>query len=196
MDYLNFPIFNDRWFFLMSFVSYPTFLLMQILETENLTLHELSPEDAPFIFELLNTSGWIRFIGDRGIKTLSDASDYLSARLIPSYRQFGFGFYLVKLKSQNIPAGICGLVKRASLEDVDLGYAFLPAFEGKGYALQASRAVLDHAFRNLKMVRIVAITNTDNFRSIRLLEKLGMKREKTFVLPGEKAELFLYGINQ
>jgi ribosomal-protein-alanine N-acetyltransferase len=165
---------------------------MLILETKNLKLHELGPQDAPFIFELLNTSGWIRFIGDRGIKTLEDASNYLSARLIPSYSQFGFGFYLVKLKSDRTPVGICGLVKRASLEDVDLGYAFLPAFEGKGYAIEASRGVLDYAWKNLKMKRIVAITHTDNIRSIHLLENLGMKREKTFVLPGEKVELFLY----
>jgi ribosomal-protein-alanine N-acetyltransferase len=165
---------------------------MPLPETPRLFLREFTSEDAPFLLELLNSPGWLQYIGDRNIHTAEEASKYITGRLIPSYTQYGFGFYLVTRKYDEEKIGMCGLVKRASLEDVDIGYAFLPDYTGKGYALEATQAILNYGRRDLKLEKIVAITNIDNVRSIRLLEKVGMKCEKKMTLPGETVELFLY----
>ncbi len=167
---------------------------MPLPETPRLFLREFTPEDSSFLLELLNSPGWLQYIGDRNVHTTEEASKYLTGRLIPSYSQYGFGFYLVTRKEDEAKIGMCGLVKRASLEDVDIGYAFLPDYTGKGYALEATKAILNYGQRDLKMERIVAITNIDNERSIRLLEKIGMKCEKKMILPGETVELFLYAV--
>lgn len=165
---------------------------MNIIETDRLILCHLSTDDAPFIFELLNTPGWLQFIGDRGIKTLEDASNYALNGPIKSYEKFGFGLYLTKLKDDNTPIGICGLIKRDTLEDVDIGFAFLPEHSGKGYAFEAATATLNYARKNLGLQRIVAITDEDNVNSIRLLEKTGLVFEKKIQMPGEEKELLLF----
>ena len=167
---------------------------MPILETNRLTLTELSTDDAPFIFELLNSPGWLEFIGDRGIKTLDDAINYIVNGPIKSYEKNNFGLYSVKLKDGNIPIGICGLIKRDSLEDIDIGFAFLPDYEGKGYAYESADAILSNAKIELRIKRIVAITIKENSKSIQLLEKTGFVFEKLIQLPDDAEELMLFAI--
>lgn len=167
---------------------------MDVIVTERLILSYLSMEDAPFIFELLNTPEWIQFIGDRGIRTLTDARLYITNGPVKSYDQNGFGLFLVKLKVDGTPIGLCGLIKRLSLEDVDIGFAFLSAYTGKGYAAESAAATLEYGKINIGLRRIVAITNDSNIHSIRLLEKIGMRYERRikFEAEAEAEELLLY----
>jgi RimJ/RimL family protein N-acetyltransferase len=167
---------------------------MKVLETPRLVIREFTHEDAPFIVELVNTPSWLRYIGDRKIKTAQDARRYLDNGPIRSYKDFGFGLNLVSLKEGNIPIGMCGLIKRDALPDVDIGFAFLPAFEHQGYGYESAAAVLD-AGRLKGINRIVAITLPDNEGSVRLLKKTGMTFEKMIRLPGEEKDLMLFGIN-
>jgi RimJ/RimL family protein N-acetyltransferase len=166
-----------------------------VAETERLKLREFSREDAPFLLELLNTPEWIKFIGDRNVRTIDEARDYASNRLISSYHRFGFGLYMVQLKKSSIPIGMCGLVRREALEDVDLGFAFLPEYTGLGYAREASTAAMDVARKKVKSKRLVAITMVDNSHSINLLQKLGFNFEKTVNFPGEDQTLMMYAVD-
>jgi RimJ/RimL family protein N-acetyltransferase len=165
---------------------------MTVLETDRLILHYLTVEDCEFILELLNDPSWLRFIGDKGVKTLDDARDYIVKSLIPMYERLGFGLYLTELKSEGIPIGICGLIKRDSLEDVDIGFAFLPKFRGKGYAYESASAVLAYGKRTFGFNRIVAITTPDNDSSARLLEKLGFHFERMVKLTDDSSEVSLF----
>jgi RimJ/RimL family protein N-acetyltransferase len=166
-----------------------------IIETERLSLRKLSTEDAEFILNLYNQPSFIQFIGDRGLRTLDDARNFLSQRLIESYQRFGFGLYLTLLKESNTPIGICGLVKRETFEDVDIGFAFLPQFWSKGYAVESASAVLAYTRDTLGIKRIAGITTHDNHGSIRVLEKLGLKFEKIVRLPEEEVELNFYALD-
>jgi RimJ/RimL family protein N-acetyltransferase len=159
---------------------------MDVFETDRLALSHLSADDAAFIFELLNTPGWLQFIGDRGIKTLQDAEQYILNGPVKSYENNGFGLLAVRLKDSLEAIGICGLIKRAGLDDIDIGFAFLPAYNGKGYAAEAAHATLEYGFTTLGLNRIVAITNEDNIHSIRLLKKIGMQYERKILLDGDK----------
>ncbi|WP_234735963.1 GNAT family N-acetyltransferase [Tellurirhabdus bombi] len=163
---------------------------MLIAETDRLTLSQISLQEDAFILELLNTPSWLQFIGDRGVKNLDDARNYLQNGPLASYERLGFGLYLVALKDTKTPIGLCGLIKRDSLEDVDLGFAFLPAYEGQGYGYEAASAVMNHARNTLNLQRIVAITLPDNQRSVRLLERLGLHFEKWVETNGESLKLF------
>lgn len=148
-----------------------------VLETERLTLHKFTTADAAFILELLNDPSWLQNIGDRGVRTLADARAYIKNGPISSYKRFGLGLYLVKLKEDSTPVGVCGLLKREVLEDFDIGYALLPRYTGMGYALEAAAGVVHHARHTLGLARIVAFTLPGNPSSIRVLEKLGMQYE-------------------
>src|SRR6267142_3096826 len=105
---------------------------MHVLETDRLTLRRITTDDAPFILELLNDAAFVRFIGDKGVRNLEDARQYIVKGPLASYEQFGFGIYMVELKTTRQQIGMCGLVKREALEDVDIGFAFLPDFRSKG----------------------------------------------------------------
>lgn len=164
-----------------------------ILETERLVLRQLTEADAAFMLALLNDPAFVRFIGDRGVRTLDEARGYFAGGALASYARNGFGLYLVERKPEGTPVGICGLVRRDGLGDVDLGYAFLPAFRGQGYAFEAAAAVLAHGRQALGLPRIVAIVSPDNERSIRLLERLGMRFERMVRLPGDSEEIKLFG---
>ncbi len=157
---------------------------MTILETERLIICHLTLSDAPFILDLLNEPSFIQFIGDRGVRTLADARNYLLDGPMKSYQQHRFGLFWVKLKDENMPIGICGLIRRDGLDDVDIGYAFLPKYWGKGIATEAGTAVINYGFNTLQLDRIVAITSLDNQGSIRVLEKIGLSFEKVIALPG------------
>lgn len=168
---------------------------MFILETERLTLRKITIDDAPFMLDLLNQPSFIRFIGDRGVRTLDDARNIIRKRYLEAYERLGFGIYLALLKEDQTPIGICGLVKRDGLDDVDVGYAFLPQYWSKGYASESVSAVLAHARNTLGIHRILGITTPDNTGSIRVLEKAGLKFERMVTLPGEEAELKLFATN-
>ncbi len=148
--------------------------------------------DAEFILGLLNDPSFLRFIGDKGVRTLDDAQEYILNGPVASYERFGFGLYLTARKDDAAPIGICGLLKRDSLKDVDVGFAFLPQFWSKGYAFEAASAVIAHGRNVLGLKRIVAVTSPDNDLSIRLLEKLGMKFESMVRLSEESAEIRLF----
>jgi RimJ/RimL family protein N-acetyltransferase len=160
------------------------------LTTPRLTLRYLIPEDSPFILELLTSPTWLEFIGDRGVHTLQDADGYI-ARMQDRYVQLGFGFCLVQL-ADSTKIGICGLIQRDHLPDVDIGFALLPQFAGQGYALEAAWATLEYARDTLKLARLAGITTPDNTRSIRVLEMLGLQFERTVTLAPDDALLNYY----
>lgn len=166
---------------------------MKILETDRLILRHLSEEDAEFILQLLNEPSWLRFIGDKGVRTLEDARAYILKGPVEMYLRHGFGLYLVELKAEGDSIGLCGLIKRESLEDVDIGFAFLPGYWGKGYAYEAASAVMEYGRTLLGLKRIVAITTADNETSAKLLEKLGLRFEGMLKLPDDSEELRLFG---
>ena len=165
---------------------------MKIMETDRLILRWLTPDDAAFILELLNDPTWIRFIGDRGVRTLEDARNYIVTGPMNMYSERGFGLYLTELKDSRIPIGICGLIKRDSLEDIDIGYAFSSRYQAKGYGYEAASATLAYGIKELGLKRIVAITSKDNSGSSKLLEKIGMKFERFVIFPPDTEELKLY----
>jgi ribosomal-protein-alanine N-acetyltransferase len=167
---------------------------MIVMETDRLILRWFAADDAPFILTLLNEPGWIRFIGDRGVDSIETAAAYIETKLIASYRQHGFGLYAMQLKEAETTIGMCGLVKRDGLDDVDIGFALLAAYEGRGYAKEAANATLNYARDTHKLHRLVAITNEDNISSIKLLEHIGMAFEKTIMLPGDNKVLKYYAI--
>ena len=152
----------------------------------------MSTDDAEFMLQLLNEPSWLRFIGDRGVRTLEDACAYILNGPVAMYARLGFGFYIVELKDGQIPIGICGLVKRDFLDDVDIGYALLPRYWAKGYAYEAASAVMAYATRSLGLKRLIAITSPDNHRSARVLEKLGMRYERMVAYPDSAEEVRLF----
>jgi len=166
---------------------------MNILETERLSVRHIEAEDVAFILELLNEPGFIKNIADRGVRTLADAVRYIEQGPRASYAKFGFGLFCVILKETGVPIGMCGLLKRETLEDVDIGYAFLERCWGQGYASEAASAVMAYGHDTLGIKRIVAITAPDNDASIRVLTKLGL-RFKAMVYIGhdrEESRLFV-----
>lgn len=165
---------------------------MSVLETERLALSKLSADDAEFILELLNQPSFIEYIGDKGVRTDADAVRYIQNGPIASYERFGFGLYRVELKGSGIPIGICGLLKRESLPDVDVGFAFLPEFWSQGYAVESASAVIQHGRTVLGLSRIVAITAPDNYGSIKVLEKIGLKFERMMRLSEGEPEVKLF----
>ena len=165
---------------------------MKILETERLSLRRLSADDAEFIFGLVNQPSFIEHIGDKGVRTNAEAVAYIQNGPVASYERFGFGLNLVELKESGTPIGICGLLKRDSLPDVDIGFAFLPEFWSRGYAVEAAAAVMDHGRDVLGKGRIVAITAPQNLSSIRLLEKIGFKFEGMIRLTEGEPEVRLF----
>lgn len=165
---------------------------MKIIETDRLILRKFTLEDAAFMLELLNTPAFLKYIGDRGVRSLVDARKYIKEGPLKSYQNFGFGFYVVELLRQKISIGMCGLVKRPTLEDIDIGFAFLPAHIGKGYGYESASAVMEYAERELQLNRIVAITAKNNQNSIRLLEKIGMAFEKMIQFPPDNEEIMLF----
>jgi RimJ/RimL family protein N-acetyltransferase len=146
---------------------------MQNFETERLIIREFTEADAPFILRLLNEPTFIQYIADKGVRTLEQASEYLHQGPMKSYRIHGHGLCAVVLKASMECIGMCGLIKRDQFPEIDLGYAFLPEFGSKGYALESARAVLEFGERALGLRKTIALVAPDNARSIKLLEKLG-----------------------
>ena len=168
---------------------------MIIAQTERLCIREFTTDDAPFILELVNEPAWLAFIGDKGVRSIEDAVHYILNGPVKSYHTHGFGLWMVLLKEGNIPIGMCGLIKRDNLKHVDIGFAYLAAHNGKGYAYEAAIAVLEYARNKVGLKHILAITNQDNVRSIRLLEKLGLQFERLITMPGEQKPILLMGVS-
>ena len=165
---------------------------MKVLETDRLVLRRLTTEDAPFILELLNDAAFIRYIGDKGVRTLDDARNYIVNGPMASYEQFGFGLYAAELKQTRVPIGICGILKRDTLPDPDIGFAFLSEYRNHGYAFEAAVATMKFARETLGLEQVLAITTPDNVASERLLNKLGLKFERMIRLANDAPEIKLF----
>ena len=165
---------------------------MRVLFTERLELRWFDSGDAAFILQLLNEPSWLQHIGDRQVRNLEQAQDWLQTRLVSGYWRQGMGFWAVCLRGQPEPMGLCGLIQRDTLPDVDVGYAFLPSHWGQGYANEAAKACLDYGQHVLGLRRILAITGPDNTASQGVLRRLGMQLEQRCTLPGESRETLVY----
>jgi RimJ/RimL family protein N-acetyltransferase len=160
-----------------------------VLETPRLALRRLVADDALFMLALLNDPAWLRYIGDRGVRTVEGARDYLESRVISMYDRLGFGLWMVEHRRDRLPMGICGLVKRDTLPEVDLGFAFMPQYRSQGYAYESALAVRDHATRALGLARLLAITSPVNFDSTRLLGRLGFALEREMPWAGDEKDV-------
>ena len=166
---------------------------MIVAETDRLIISKFTTDDASFFMELVNTPNWIKFIGDRHIDTLEKAANTIKEGHLKSYNAHGFGFYKLLLKSDGLkPIGTCGLIKRDSLEHPDIGFAFLPAYEGFGYGYESSIAILGLAEKEFQLDTVYGITLQENARSIRLLEKLGLSYQKMVKPFDDDQELLLF----
>ena len=167
---------------------------MKVVETDRLVLRWLDVDDAAFILELLNDPSFIRFIGDKGVRDLEAARNYILNGPVASYKQFGFGLYATELKESRLPIGICGILKRETLPHPDIGFAFLPAYWNKGYAYEGSAAVLEHARQHLGIDRVLAITTPDNEASAKLLVKLGLRFDRLIKLSPDADDVKLFTV--
>lgn len=167
-----------------------------VAETERLVIREVEERDAAFMNELLNSPGFLKYIGDRGVRSDEDARIFIRDRYRKSYADNGYGLYAVLLKANGEPVGISGFVRRDSLPGPDLGFAFLPDYEGKGYGNESALAVLKFGREKLGFDRVLAITTLDNQASIRLLEKLGFIFNEVITgTDGERLNLFSSELN-
>jgi ribosomal-protein-alanine N-acetyltransferase len=165
---------------------------MPALETERLLLRQFNLDDAQFILTLLNEPSFLRYIGDKKVRNLEDARQYILNGPVASYERNGFGLYLVELKDSHTSIGMCGLLKREELPHPDIGFAFLPDFWNKGFAFEAATAVMKDARERLKLNRVLAIVNPDNDASIKLLERLGLRFEWLL----DQGQTKLYGTSE
>ena len=165
---------------------------MKALHTARLTIDELTREDASFILGMLNDRDFIRYVADRGIRTEEQACEYLENKVMTSYKKHGFGMAAVRLKTTGETIGMCGLIKRDSLEDVDIGYGFLPRSRGQGYACEAVEAVMAMGRRDFGLSRIVAIIHPQNIASRALAERVGMHLDSMIRLTPEEEKICLY----
>jgi ribosomal-protein-alanine N-acetyltransferase len=163
-----------------------------ILDTDRLRLRTLTTDEAEFMLGLLNEPSFIQNIGDRGVRTVDNARSYILNGPVASYEKHGFGLWLVEVKESGAPIGICGLLKRDALDDTELGYALMPEYWSKGYALESASAVMAYAREELGLRRVAAITDAGNESSIRLLEKIGFKYEGMIRLSEDAPELKLF----
>ena len=167
---------------------------MTRLETERLIIRELMESDAAFILQLLNEPSFIYYIGDKGVRTLEDARQYILTGPVASYAKNGFGLYLVTLKDASTPIGMCGLIKRDELPDPDIGFAYLPDYWSKGFGFEAASSVLKYGAEILKLKRILAITSPDNEASGKLLMRIGLKYERMYSMSDDRPEVKLFVI--
>ena len=165
---------------------------MNLLETERLILRPITLADAPLLLAVMNEPSFIEHVADRGLRTTAEAKRYIAEKILPSFARFGFGMYVVALKDTGASIGTCGLFKRETMEDVDIGYAFLREFWGRGFAYEAAEAVLAYGRDVLLLPKIVAMTAPNHHRSIKLLEKLGLRFQRMIALPGFEGERKLF----
>jgi len=162
------------------------------LQSERLFIRTLTIIDAGFMLQLMNSPNWIKNIGDRRVTNKTEASNYILNKIIPSYKKNGFGLFLVCLKENKKPIGICGILQREGLNTPDLGFAIIPAMEGQGFATEASKEVIQFAREVLDLSTLAGITKPDNIASISVLTKLGMEFEQSIKLPEDPNTFSLY----
>ncbi len=162
------------------------------IETGRLRLRWLTLDDADLMLAVWNDPAFVRYVGDRGIRTLEEAREEMAENALSLYENHGFGPYRMALKDSDTPVGICGLFRRDGLEDPDIGYSVLPAFCGKGYAFEAASAVIDYASNELGLRRLVAIIAPDNEPSLGLIRKLGLRFERMHRMEDDEEEVCLY----
>lgn len=172
----------------------PASVPREVATTARLRLRRLDDGDAGFIHVLVNDPDWLRYIGDRGVRTLEDARGYIARGPVAMYEQLGYGLFAVELRDSARPIGICGVLKRDGLDDVDLGFAFLPAYRAQGYALEAAAATLAWARETRGLRRVLAITSQDNDASGRLLRRLGFRLERTAPLQPDAEAVHVYAL--
>ncbi|HEY5851702.1 MAG TPA: GNAT family N-acetyltransferase [Lysobacter sp.] len=165
-----------------------------ILQTERLNVREITESDAPFILELLTDPSFLNGIGDRGVSDLASAVNYIRTSPGASYARNGYGLWLVELKDTHVPVGTCGLIRRDTLPSADIGYAFLPRYWGRGYAVEACQAVRDHALHTLAMPELLAIVSPANDASIKVLERIGLRFREMVQLSADAEHLKLYAV--
>ncbi|MDE1464955.1 GNAT family N-acetyltransferase [Spartinivicinus poritis] len=165
------------------------------ITTPRLHIRWLTEADSSFIYQLYNTELFLKFVGDKQLHSIEAARQYLLNGPIAMYQRIGIGLYMVETLEENTPIGICGLIKRDFLDDIDIGYGFLPEYFNHGYAFEAAKAVIDHARNTLKLKRLVAITSPDNQASIKLLSKLGLRFEKSIQETKDSPVNSLFGLN-
>lgn len=165
---------------------------MSVLTTTRLTLAPLAPDDAAFMLELLNDPAWLRFIGDRGVRSVDQARAYIETGSVQSFARHGFGSFLVRLTATGTPLGVCGLYQRDYLPGPDVGFAFLPSSTGRGYAHEATAALMAHGRAALGLTRFLAICSPDNAASVKLLGKLGLRLDRTIRAPAGNEDLLLF----
>ena len=163
------------------------------LETTRLILRRLEFSDAPFIVRLLNEPSFIENIGDRNVRSIEDAHRYLREGPMAMYEQHGFGLWHAARRSDGVAVGMCGLLRRDNLPDVDIGYALLPEHWGVGYAVEATSATMRHGAEKFGLKRIIAVVSQGNTASIRVLEKLGFLYERMFAMRPDEPLVRLYG---
>lgn len=164
---------------------------MIVVRTERLALREMTPADAPFIVELLTDPAFLKYIGDRGVRTLEDARRYIADGPVAGYARDGYGLMRVVRKADGAGVGMCGVLKREALPEPDIGFSFFPEYWSQGYALESARAVMGHARGTLGLGRILAITTRDNEPSMRLLGKLGFRFDRMIAFNAEELRLFV-----
>ena len=162
------------------------------LKTERLILSEFTKIDAPFFYELANDPDFIKYIGDRNVNSISDAEKYIADNIIPSYTLHGFGFYIVRLKENGASIGMCGLIKRDWMDYVEIGFAFLTEYRGKGYAIESSIVTKKYAKENIGISTLSAITDVNNEKSGNLLNRLGLEFSRLINYPGVNKKCRLY----
>lgn len=167
----------------------------KVFETERLLLKPTSEDDAEFIFELMNTSKFLEYIGDRNVKTVDSAKEYIKNKMLPQQKTLGYSNFTLIKKSDNTKIGTCGLFDREGLEGIDIGFAFLPEYEKQGFAFESADKLKNIAFNEFGITTISAITSKDNIPSQKLLKKLGLKLTGTTKLPNEDKEILIYKIN-
>jgi len=165
---------------------------MKSYETERLILKPAAVRDADFFLELYNMPSFIRYIGDRNLRTKEDAENYIKNRFLPQIEKLGFGNYVVTLKENDAKIGAVGIFEREGLDVLDIGFSFLPDYEGKGFAYESANKLKEVAATEFGIQKISAITTKDNFSSQKLIEKLGLKFQKMVTIPNDDAELMYY----
>jgi len=166
--------------------------MISMISSRRLFIRPITLDDAPFILTLLNEPSFLRYIGDKQVRTVEDARQYILNGPVASYERHGFGLCLMELRESHTPVGMCGILKREELPDPDIGFALLPDFWSKGLAFEAATAVLNDARERLKLERILAITSLDNDASISLLERLGFKFERVMELSADREPVKLF----
>lgn len=167
-------------------------IILDNLTTERLLLRHVTIEDASLVQELMNTPKWLQYIGDRNVHTVGDAQTYIRNKMLPQLHKLGYGNYVVIRKEDGAKLGFCGIYERNGLDICDLGFAFLPAYEGKGYASEAAMRLLKGAREVLQLPALSAITSTANLGSQKLLKKLGFQYEKMIILPNDTEEIMYF----